>query len=411
MHTFSVPAQRLDGGDRARVWRSGITVTTLHRQVVREVLQVFLVTLAATTGLMIVVGVVQQLLSIGATAELMMELMPYFVPVMLPFVIPSALLFSVIIVYGRMGADSELTAAKAAGINVLSLLAPSFVLGGALAIATFLLTDRAVPWAARQIQGAVIAYASDLLIQQLDSTGHVQNGPGGMRITVAGMEGSQLIRPLIRFRGAGGREYSVSAATANFQIDRKEGAVALRVQDAAVYTFRQSSSTPDQAFLRGEQTIQLPFVTSNSLTKSHHLPAAVIQQRIRKQERTARKRLQALTRSGGDAAAIEDDWLLRDARRAQRNLRTELHSRYALAYGSFGFALFGSALAALQASGRILSNILFCFMPVVGAYYTLELGIAAQCKSGHLDPAWSMWIGNVVLTGLGLQLVRNLTRR
>ena len=417
MDVLSVPSERLSGhiGVRPRaVARTNPGFTLLHRQVLSEVLQVFLVALAAATGLMIVVGVLQQLMSMGATAELLLELCPYFVPVMLPFVIPSALLFSVIIVYGRMGADSEFTAVKAAGVNALSLLTPSILLGAGLAVTTFFLTDRAVPWAARQIHGAVIEYASDLIVQQLASTGHIENGPGGMQITVAGMDGSRMIRPMIRCRVAGGRECSILAEAAQFEIDRALAAVLLHVEDATVYAFRESPGAPDQAHIRGEQTFRLDYAYSDTLTKSHHLPLTELRRRIRDQEQRIERRTAELSRTPDGAAATEaitNDWTLHEAQRTRRNLRTEMHSRYALAYGSFGFAFFGSALAALQASSRLLFNIFCCFMPIVGAYYVLELGIAAQCKSGHLDPAWSMWIGNVLLTGLGLHLLRIVTRR
>jgi len=389
-------------------------ITLLHQQVLREVFQVFLLTLCVTTGLMMLVGVVQQLIAIGATAELLIGLLPYFVPLMLPFVIPAALLLAVILVYGRMSADSELTAARAAGINVLSLLAPSFVLGAELVLVTFVLTDRAVPWAALQIQGAVVTYASDLLVQQLDSKGHVDNGPGGMHITVAGMDGPRMIRPLIRFPAPAGGEYSVWAAAALFEIDREQAALLLHVDDAAVDVSRASGAAPDHAFISGPQTIPLPWTGNVPHVKSHHLRLTQIRGRIEEQNQILRQRTEALTPAGGPTPASEallTDWPYREAAHSICNLRTELHSRYALAYGSFGFALFGSALAALQASGRLLTNMLFCFMPVVGAYYTIELGVAAQCKAGHLDPAWAMWIGNVLLTGLALWLIRVLARR
>jgi hypothetical protein len=391
MDALSVPPQRLarrsriqtcavPRNDERRGSRAWITI--LQQQVLREVLQVFLLTLCVTTGLMILVGVVQQLIAMGATAGLLLKLLPYFVPVMLPFVIPAALLFAVIIVYGRMGADSEMTAAKAAGINVLSLLMPSFVLGAELALATFVLTDRAVPWAARQIQGAVVTYAGDLLVQQLDARGHIDNGPGGMQITVAGMDGTRMIRPRIRLPFPGGREYSVWAAAARFEVDREQAAVLLHVENAAVDVSRASGAASDHAFISGEQTIPLPYAAGDVRPKSHHLTRGELRRGIRAQEQAIRKRLQELGRAGAmETAAVTPnaDWQLQEATRVYRNLRTELHSRYALAYGSFGFALFGSALAALQASGRMLTNILFCFMPVVGAYSTVFLGMAALC--------------------------------
>jgi lipopolysaccharide export system permease protein len=411
----SSPRSRLSScaiGDSDKQGGSPLWITILHQQVLREVFQVFLLTLCGTTGLMMLVGVIQQLVAIGATAQLLLVLLPYFVPAMLPFAIPASLLFAVIIVYGRMGADSEIIAAKAAGINVLSLLTPSFVLGALLTIVTFLLTDVAVPWAARQIQGAVIAHAGELLAQQLHVQRHA-TGPGGLDITVARMDGQRMVRPLIRFRSSG-IEFLVSATAAEFEIDRGQSAVALQIEDAEVFMTRASGAPPDRVLLRGTQTISLPFGTNDARLKSRHLTLAEIRRQIPEVEQAIQQRTQQLrlaATAGSAAGASIDDWTLTESKREYRSLRTEQYSRYALAYGSFGFALFGSALAALQASGRMLTNILFCFMPIVGVYYTVELGIAAQCKAGHLDPYWAMWTGNALLTGLAFWLIRVLTRR
>ena len=376
-------------------------------------LQVFLLTLSAMTGLMILVGVVQQLVAMGATADLLLELLPYFAPIMLPFVIPAALLLAVVLVHGRMAADGEITAAKAAGINVTSLLAPTLALGAELALVTFVLTDRTVPWAARQIRGTVVSYAGDLLIQQLDAKGHIENGPCGMQISVAGMDGARLIGPRIQYRSPDdGREFSVWAVAAQFEIDREQAAVRLHVEDAIVDVIHSPGGPVDHAFIRGTQTIQLPYFAGDPRPKSRHLTLAEIRRQIPDQEQLIRERTRELGAAGhSGSAALLTDWHLENAIHVSRSLRTELHGRYALAYASFGFALFGSALAVLQASGRMLTNILFCFMPVVGLYYLLELGIAAQCKAGKLDPAWSMWIGNMLLTGLGLWLIRALSTR
>jgi lipopolysaccharide export LptBFGC system permease protein LptF len=408
MDILPVPRQPLGIGP-SQPW-----IKILHLQVLHELLGLFVLTLSVMTGLMLLVGAVQQLVALGASADLLLKLIPYLVPVMLPFAIPGALLFAVVMVYGRMGADGEITAAKAAGINVVSLLAPGILLGAELALATFVLTDRAVPWAAQNIQTTVMAYAGELMVQQLDAKGHLENGPCGMQVVVAGMDGTWMIRPKIDFRAPDGREYSVWAAGGRFEIDCEQGAVRLTVEDANVDVVRGPGGPHDRVFISGTQTIQLPYLANAPRPKSRHLTLAEIRRRIPERKQFIRQRARELTHSGAGKPAIETlmtDWYLEEAILVSRSLQTELHSRYALAYASFGFALFGSALAALQASGRMLANILFCFMPIAGAYYTVELGIAAQCKAGHLDPAWAMWIGNVLLTGLALWLIRAVARR
>jgi hypothetical protein len=228
------------------------------------------------------------------------------------------------------------------------------------------------------------------------------------------MDGTWMVRPKIDFRAPDGREYSVRAAGGRFEIDREQCAVRLTVEDANVDLIRASGNPPDRIYFGGTHTIQLPYVAITPRPKSRFLTLAEIRRRIPERKQFIRERVRELTPAGAGEPAIEtlmSDWYVEEAIHVSRGLKTELHSRFALAYASFGFALFGSALAALQASGRMLTNMLLCFMPVAGAYYAVELGIAVQCKAGHLDPAWAMWIGNVLLTGLALWLIRAVAHR
>ncbi len=62
----------------------------------------------------------------------------------------------------------------------------------------------------------------------------------------------------------------------------------------------------------------------------------------------------------------------------------------------------------LRAKGHFLTTFLFCFGPITGGYYPLLMGLAEQCKRGHLDPLWAMWIPNGILCVLGLYVIRRL---
>lgn len=103
---------------------------TLHGYLLRELLKTFAMTATALTALLVMGGGVANLFrtpGLGATE--MGKLFAYFTPVALTMILPVAALFSTTISYGRAAADNEITAAKAAGINVHRLLLSAALLG------------------------------------------------------------------------------------------------------------------------------------------------------------------------------------------------------------------------------------------------------------------------------------------
>src|SRR6187397_2363389 len=100
----------------------------LQRYVFWDLLRTFGLLVLGLTMLLVVVGVVQEAAKNGLGPEQILEILPYIVPSLLPFTIPATLLLTVCVVYGRMSGDQEVTAAKAAGISVWTLLVPSLIL-------------------------------------------------------------------------------------------------------------------------------------------------------------------------------------------------------------------------------------------------------------------------------------------
>ena len=103
------------------------------------------------------------------------------------------------------------------------------------------------------------------------------------------------------------------------------------------------------------------------------------------------------------------DLQLRDNRFKFFRLRTELHSRFALACSCFFFVLVGSPFAVLQAKRQFLTNFFICFVPIVLVYYPLVLLAKNLSNTGTLDAAWAMWVGNVLMAFAGLFVLRRVT--
>jgi lipopolysaccharide export LptBFGC system permease protein LptF len=103
---------------------------TLHLYLGRELIKTFLMTAIALTLLVVMGGGVANIFrSEGIGAEGMAKVFMLMTPVAITMIMPVAALFSAAITYGRAGADNEILACSAAGINIHRILLPALLLG------------------------------------------------------------------------------------------------------------------------------------------------------------------------------------------------------------------------------------------------------------------------------------------
>ena len=90
----------------------------LQRYILSQLFRVFCGVLVVLTILLVVGGVFQEVSRSGLGVFQTLQILPYIIPSLLPFSIPVAVLLTVCIVYGRMAANHEIVAAKAAGEDI-----------------------------------------------------------------------------------------------------------------------------------------------------------------------------------------------------------------------------------------------------------------------------------------------------
>ena len=121
-------------------------IVILQRYIFRELFRAFLLTVVALTAMLGFGGGVKDLLmSQGITADQMVKLLIYLLPVVLTYALPVAALFSTTITYGRFSSDNEINACRASGINIHKLLIPAFVLSIIVTVLTFGLENFVIP--------------------------------------------------------------------------------------------------------------------------------------------------------------------------------------------------------------------------------------------------------------------------
>ena len=111
-----------------------------------ELLKIFLLSLTALTGLVLMAGIVAEASQKGLSPEQLFTAIPLIIPSTLPYTIPATTLFATNLVYGRLAHDNEILAIKAAGINILKVVYPAAFLGVLTGIVTMTLYYQLIPW-------------------------------------------------------------------------------------------------------------------------------------------------------------------------------------------------------------------------------------------------------------------------
>ncbi len=389
----------------------------LQRSIFFELIRVFTLLLSALTVLLVFVGVLQQVTAHGLGPEQVLEILPYIVPSLLPFTIPATLLLAVSIVYGRLGGDQEMTAAKAAGINPVSLLMPALILGVVLSSCSLMLTDRTIPWAMRNIQNSIARQMESIFLDTLRSKHAIADHDRGYSIVVEGVRGKTLIGPVLQYTPRGRTDaVTLQADRARLQFDLDGQQVILHLERC----FFVSAGKVTGYFAR--ERIPFPFPQQLTGAKPRHLSIADINtRRAESREQIADERdhhdietAMALTLgdfrwlTGRESFGYRTRLKVEQTELAKMN--TEIHSRLAMSASCFFFVFLGAPFAVSQARRQFLTSFFLCFLPILLVYYPLGMLMMNLSKSSTLDPAWAMWINNGLLLVAGAMVMRNVLK-
>jgi lipopolysaccharide export system permease protein len=379
----------------------------LQRYILIELIRILVLIIGVMTVLLVFVGVFREATERGLGPLQALQIIPYIVPSMLPFTIPATLLLAVCVVYGRMSADYEVTAAKAAGVNVMSLLFPAFFLGGVLTVCSLLLNDQVIPWSMRNIERVVTLAMEDIFFDVLSSQNLVEDPQQGYSISVASVDREQrrLIMPNIRYTPKGQQSGSFVAqareATLRFDLERQE--IVLHLIDAWL-------DAPGKMQGRvKDKEIALPMELGGGRIKPRQLTIRDIEDMLKKlrnnsvelAETQAIETAFALSLGEFDSLATNEfqqrSDLIRSNLSQSRKHHTEFHSRFALSCSCFFFVFVGGPFAILQARRQFLTTFFLCFLPILLVYYPVLLLMLSLSKQGTVHPGWAMWAGNVIL--------------
>ncbi|MGA0133997.1 MAG: LptF/LptG family permease [Opitutales bacterium] len=145
--------------------------------------------------LLTTLNVLKQVSSAVATGQVSgwegLELVLLLIPGLLPYVLPLGTLTGILLAFGRLGAQSELTAMKAGGVSLARTARPALAAAGALAILSAWLNLEVAPRANTEFRRLLMGAANDNPAAVI-VPGQVNRSFKGMLIRAAGREGEVL---------------------------------------------------------------------------------------------------------------------------------------------------------------------------------------------------------------------------
>ena len=321
-------------------------------------------------------------------------------PFVLSYALPFGVLTGVLLVLGRMSAENEITAIRAAGLSLPWVARPILILAVLGVAVDLMINFQFMPWA-RVVYHVELnnAVRNDPLSFIVPRT-FIRDFPG--KVLYVGEKNGQGVKDfwLWELDAQGRVKNAIHAAAGTFDFDERTGELILNLSHIKVEVRDQKK--PE------DFTVQRP--TLSSERTSVRLPLGGMFG-----QGTFHPKLQwyALPK-------LREEWRrlaqpVAPAEKAQRELdrmklRIVVQDKFTTAFAVFSFALVGVPLG-IRISRKETSANLGLALALAMGYYFLTVAVGWLDRRPDLRPDLLMWLPNLIFVGLGVWLFWRVDKR
>jgi lipopolysaccharide export system permease protein len=135
---------------------------TTYFYILKEILPIFLIGLMIFTFILLmdkILKLIELIVSRGVNISQILMLLLFISPSFLIFTIPMAVLLAILLAFGRLSSDSEITALKASGISLYQLFLPVIIFSISAYLLTTFLVFYGLPWGNRGFKATIYLIA------------------------------------------------------------------------------------------------------------------------------------------------------------------------------------------------------------------------------------------------------------
>jgi lipopolysaccharide export system permease protein len=393
-----------------RVEHPSFPVKTLHLYLTRQILATLVIAVFVFTFVLLLGNVIKEILQLlvnrQATLGLACHGILLLVPYVLAYSLPIGMLTATLLVFGRFSAEQELTAARASGISLVSLIGPVLLVGVAVSgLCAWLNLD--------------LAPASRVAYKEL-LAGAGRKRPGGLLL-------SKQYVPFGKYQVFAGHVHDdgtnlddqvfVNEYDANGQLVRWAKAPGGTIIIDSV-TKKISLALTNMTTFRRDQNGWVPLMTGdlwpleapNDLTKSNEAqPIAITDMTFRQLEAQLARQERGLA---GPLPRVATRAELEAARKETEDAAAQtimpvlvcLNQQVAFSFACFGFTLIGIPLG-IRAHRRETSVGVAISLVLVLVYYSFM--VLGQAWAAHPEryPCLIIWLPNFIFQAVGIVLL------
>ena len=426
-------------------------MSTLNKYLIKESLIPFLLSLGVITMvlfLQFLIRAVDRFLGKGLDVWIILEYLYLNLAWIIALSVPMSLLISTVMTYGRMSQDNEVTALKAAGVSVFSIIKPAVLFGGLIGLLLCLFNNFVLPdmnYHARLLAKDIYQKKPELTIEP----GYFINTIPQYSMIVREMDGNEFKDVKIFSKSSGSEQTTIYAdkgkLTSNQDIvilDLENGEIheidlenynhyrkikfsthqiTISIDDLLLN--RSSESVRTDREMKVPQMIQIDkriktLLENNKIqwNKDMNLDSILMAIEVLKENNeqiTADKiyqdgisipeyeKKEKLRSFNNISRQLENEFMLiSNYEKMNNKYLVEIHKKFTLAFACLLFAMTGAPLGILVKRGgiTIASGLSIVFFLV---YYILLIWGEQLADRNLLDPTFGSWMPNIILFIVG----------
>ena len=381
---------------------------TLQKYLVGQVFVTLLLTVAVFTAVLLIGNALREILTLLASSHvsplLMVKAILYLIPFVWVFALPMGMLTATLLVFGRFSADQELTAARASGVSLMSLVMPVLLLS--------LFCSTLSAWFNMELGPRCrVAYVSlirdlraEIVNAQLPAGRFIRDFPGYI-FYVEKNNGGKLENVMIyRLQNETNVDTTLRAARGQLRPDRANNQLILDLFDA------QSVTVGERDAISSFPTLTLNLSLS-SATNRVNKPS--ISDMTFLQLRQELHDLENLHLPVGTNASDTLRVQLKTLRQQQKDftepVRVAMNREVAFSFACFGFTLVGIPLGIRVHRRETNIGIAIALLLVVVYYAFIMLGQSLAARP-EFCPHLILWLPNFIFQAVGAVLLWRANR-
>jgi lipopolysaccharide export system permease protein len=389
---------------------------TLHLYLIRQVLTTLAMTVAVFTFVLMLGSVLKEVLGLLVNRQVdfvtVVQAIGLLIPYVLVFALPMGMLTAALLIFGRFSADNELTAVRASGVSLVSLISPVLLLSVALSGVAAAINLQIAPQcrlAYKQLLFQVGLTKSGSLIPEKT---YVKDFDTNCIVYVSKVRDNTNLEDVLIYKLREDKVESYSRAD--------QGVIAFNASNR-VFTVTLSNAV--QVYFDEKQRLPQPFTSASvEFAFTNAAPRKVSRRtdlsdmtflQLQDELRELEKRMEA----SGPVEKLTGEELrekmkqLKSQKRLDLTLpvRVQIHRQVAFSFACIGFTLVGIPLGIRAHRRETTFGIAVALVLVVIYYGFLILGQSLETRP-DLSPHLILWLPNFLFQAVGIVLLWRANR-